>query len=202
MNKNVLYIHTSPNLNGPNGSLSNEIAKKVISTIEKKYNINEINLDEDKYFWEPINSDNLKNYFDYRSDELIDQLVKTDILIIATPTINFSIPGILKNYFDRVLQANKTFKYKYDKGKGKSVGLLPEGKKAVIINTQGSPEDWYPFTSTSSSIEGILKFIGIENVKKLQIFGTKTPDFITKKYHEIISENSEKIESIIDFIEK
>lgn len=202
MSKNILYIHTSPNLNGLNGSLSNEIGNKILNSLNKKNNIETINLDEDKYFWEPINSNNFKNYFDEKSNELIDQLIRTDIIIIAVPTINFCIPSILKNYFDRVLQANKTFKYKYDKGKGKSIGLLPKGKKAVIINTQGSPEDWYPFTSTTPSIEGILKFIGIKNIKKIQIFGTKTPEFASKKYSKIVNDNTKKIKSAIEFLKK
>ncbi len=202
MKKKLLYIHTSPNLNGPNGSLSNDIGNKVLNAVSKKYDIEKINLDEDKYFWEPINSNNLKDFFDSKSNELIKQLEETDVIVISVPTINFCIPSMLKNYFDRVLQANKTFKYKYDKGKGKSVGLLPKGKKAVIINTQGSPEDWYPFTSTSSSIEGIFKFIGIKNIKKIQVFGTKTPEYFTKKYSKIILENDKKIKSAIEFLKK
>lgn len=202
MKKNLLFIQTSPNTLGTNGSLTNIIGEKILKALEKKFNINYKRLDEDKYFWEPINSQNFKNFFDAKSDELIKELVESDVIIIATPTINFGMPSILKNYFDRVLQANKTFKYKYDKGKGKSIGLLPKGKRALIINAQGSPSDWYPFTSTDSSIEGILKFIGIKNIKKIQIFGTKTPEMITKKYQKIILENNKKIKSGIDFLKK
>lgn len=200
--KNILVIQTSPNMKGVNGSLSNMLLDKVLSGISTGNNLTIHRLDDEKYFHNCISADNFKDYFDEESDRLIKELNDADVVIFSTPTINFGIPSLLKNYFDRVLQAGKTFKFKYDKGKGMSVGLLPEDKKAVILNTQGSPSDWYEFTSTSSSIEGILKFIGITNINKLEIFGTKTQDFINLKYDEILNNNLAKIQDIINWINK
>ena len=190
----ILQIITSPNLKSQVGSLSEKISNNIV----KKYSdatIEKLILDEDKYFEETLNAKSFSSFFDERSNKLIEQLNEVDLIVISTPTINFGIPSVLKNYFDRVLQAGKTFKYKYDNGKGGSVGLLKPNKKVLIINTQGSPSSWYPFTSTIEQIKGSFNFIGINDINSLVIDGTKTPEFINKTHEEIIELNKEKIEN-------
>ena len=71
------------------------------------------------------------------SDKYINQLKSVDKLIVGTPMNNFNITGMLKNYLDLIMVANKTFQYKYD-GYHKSVGLLTN-LKVQIICSQGAP---------------------------------------------------------------
>lgn len=201
--KKILVIRTSPNMDGANGSLSSKLTDKVLASINSEFEIIDHNLDKESYFKEIMTSDNFSNYFDEKSDALIKELFDSDIIIFSTPTINFGIPALLKNYFDKVLQASKTFKFKYDNGKGGSKGLLEEmNKRAIIINTQGSPTDWYPFTSTISQIEGCLKFIGINDLKTIIIHGTKTREMSSKTHEELIKYVEKDIENIVNFIEK
>ncbi len=197
----ILQIITSPNLKSQVGSLSKKISDEVI----KKYNdasIESLVLDEDKYFQETLNANSFSSFFDDRTNKLIEQLNETDLIIISTPTINFGVPSVLKNYFDRVLQAGKTFKYKYDNGKGGSVGLLKPNKKVLIINTQGSPSNWYPFTSVIDQIKGSFNFIGVKDVYSLVVDGTKTPEFINKTHEEIIELNKKKIDKVLSKLNK
>src|SRR4051812_39115588 len=45
------------------------------------------------------------------SDELIEELLASDLLVIATPMWNFGIPSALKAWVDHVVRAGKTFSY-------------------------------------------------------------------------------------------
>lgn len=67
------------------------------------------------------------------SDMLIAELKATDILVIGAPMYNLNIPSGLKSYIDHITRAGETFRYT-DAG---PVGLLPEGKRAVIFSTRG-----------------------------------------------------------------
>ncbi len=198
--KRILVIENSPNQSSEKGSLSQKVLNKLLSCFPSEYKLTRHNLDKEPYFKECITNDTFGKFFDSKSDELIKELSESDVVIFSTPTENFGIPAILKNYLDRVLQASKTFKYKYDHGVGGSVGLLPAGKKCIIINTQGSPADWYHFTSTISQLEGCMKFIGIKDTKSLLIDGTKTPEYSTYSYDEIIKKYESKITDLVNFI--
>lgn len=198
--KKILVIENSPNQNSEKGSLSQKTLNKLLSSIDFQHEIIRHNLDKEEYFSECITASTFPKYFDEKSDKLIKELVDADVVIFSTPTENFGMPSILKNYLDRVLQASKTFKYKYDQGKGKSIGLLPEGKKCIIINTMGSPIDWYPFTSTVAQLEGSMKFIGINNTKSLVLEGTKTPEISPLSYDELIKKHDKEIQNLVDFI--
>ncbi len=199
--KKILVIETSPNQLGPKGSLSQHLLNQLLKEINNQYEVKRHNLDNEPYFKEILTASGLNSFFDSKSDELIQELVESDVIIIATPTINFGIPSILKNYFDKVLQASKTFKYKYDNGKGGSVGLLPPGKKAIVINTQGSPESWYPFTSVIPQIKGSLEFIGIKDLKTLVISGTKTPEISPISYEDLVKKYDPEIKNLVKFIQ-
>ncbi len=198
--KKILVIETSPNQNGEKGSLSQQTLNQLLKQLGNNISVTRHNLDKEPYFKNVISAENFKNYFDPEADKLIEEIVNTDVIIFATPTINFGVPALLKSYLDKVLQAGKTFKYKYDHGKGGSVGLVPEGKKGIIINTQGSPTSWYPFTATVSQIEGSLEFIGINNIKSLIIDGTKTPEISPLSYEELIKKHEKEINELVQFI--
>src|SRR4051794_16892174 len=43
------------------------------------------------------------------SDALIDELKSADVIVFAVPTYNFSIPSVLRAYFDHVARAGVTF---------------------------------------------------------------------------------------------
>jgi putative NADPH-quinone reductase len=45
------------------------------------------------------------------SDQLIDELLSSDLLIIACPIWNFGTPSTLKTWIDHVVRAGKTFNY-------------------------------------------------------------------------------------------
>jgi FMN-dependent NADH-azoreductase len=68
----------------------------------------------------------------YLSDRLVDELMMSDLLVIACPTWNFGIPPSLKVWIDYVVRAGKTFNYA-----GAGVEGLAKGKKAILVLASG-----------------------------------------------------------------
>jgi FMN-dependent NADH-azoreductase len=93
------------------------------------------------------------------SDALIAELQAADIIVIAAPMYNFSIPAVLKSYFDHIARAGVTFRYT-ETG---PVGLLT-GKKAVAFSTRGGIHVNQPSDSQTGLLRTFLGFIGITDV--------------------------------------
>jgi FMN-dependent NADH-azoreductase len=66
------------------------------------------------------------------SDKLVEEIIQADLLLIASPIYNFSIPASLKAWIDMVARVGRTFRYTSEG----PVGLL-EGKKAFIVMASG-----------------------------------------------------------------
>ncbi|GGH00193.1 FMN-dependent NADH-azoreductase [Silvibacterium dinghuense] len=109
----------------------------------------------------------------YRSDQLIDELMASDILVIASPMWNFGIPSSLKAWIDHVVRAGKTFNYA-----GTGVEGLAKGKKAILVLASGgvfSEGDWKPWDTVEPYLRQILGFIGIEDVQTVRAEGMNIP---------------------------
>ena len=115
------------------------------------------------------------SFWDQKSQDYIDLINSVDKIVISTNMVNFNISPILKNFLDNILQAGKTFKYKYD-GKGKSQGLIKPGVKAQLIMAQGAYVGTYPWGNFDNYLKNTLHFIGIEDVQVLLFDGTKEQD--------------------------
>jgi FMN-dependent NADH-azoreductase len=104
------------------------------------------------------------------SDKLTEELLSSDLLIIATPMWNFGIPSQLKAWIDLVVRPGKTFQYA-DAG----VDGLAQGKKAILIISSGgvfTDGPWKPWDHVDPYLRQILKFIGIENVQTIRVEGS------------------------------
>ncbi|MEH6492772.1 FMN-dependent NADH-azoreductase [Halopseudomonas sp.] len=101
-----------------------------------------------------------------RSDELIDELLASDVVVIGSAMYNFGITSTLKAWFDHVLRAGRTFKYT----EAGPVGLAGDRKVYVVTSRggrhQGMPQDHQqPYVTTA------LGFIGIQDVTFLHVEG-------------------------------
>ncbi|MCM2129508.1 FMN-dependent NADH-azoreductase [Larsenimonas rhizosphaerae] len=94
------------------------------------------------------------------SDALINELKAHDVIVMAAPMYNFSVPIQLKAYIDLVARAGVTFRYTENGPEG-----MIDGKRALVLTTRGgihkdSPEDFVaPYLRT------FLGFIGISDVE-------------------------------------
>ena len=98
-----------------------------------------------------------------RSDELVDELFAADLIVIAAPMINFTIPTSLKAWIDYVARAGRTFRYS-EKG---PEGLL-KGKKVFVLVARGgaykagSPAAAFDFQEPY--LRAVLGFLGITDI--------------------------------------
>jgi len=93
------------------------------------------------------------------SDGLVKELQKTDILLIATPIYNFSIPASLKAWIDQITRVDLTFKYTADG----PVGMLKD-KKAYVVLASGGTQIGSDIDFGSTYLRHILEFIGINDI--------------------------------------
>lgn len=99
-------------------------------------------------------------------NDLINEIKNSDVIILAAPMYNFSIPATLKNYFDAITKAGVTFKYE---AKG-PVGLI-QNKKAYVIISRGGKYKEAGITFQEDYLKMQLGFIGITNVKFIFVEG-------------------------------
>jgi FMN-dependent NADH-azoreductase len=108
-----------------------------------------------------------------QSDQLTNELLESDILVIATPMWNFGIPSALKAWIDLVVRAGKTFQYSDDGVLG-----LAKDKKAILILASGgvfSDGPWRPWDFVEPYLRQILGFIGIVDVQTVRAEGINIP---------------------------
>lgn len=93
------------------------------------------------------------------SDALIEELRAADVVVLAVPMHNFSVPSTLRAYFDHVARAGVTFRYTESGPRG-----LLTGKRAVVIVTRGG---YYPEGADLQVpyVRQFLGFIGITDVE-------------------------------------
>ena len=93
------------------------------------------------------------------SDTLVDELQQSDVIIIATPVYNFSVPASLKAWIDQIARAGLTFNYTSNG----PVGKLAD-KKAYIVMATGGTVLGSDIDFASGYLKHILGFIGIVDV--------------------------------------
>lgn len=94
------------------------------------------------------------------SDELVDELRSADLLVIAAPIYNFSIPATLKAWIDMIARARVTFRYT-DSG---VEGLL-QGKKAYVLAPSGGVPVGSAVDFATPYLRHALGFVGISDVE-------------------------------------
>jgi FMN-dependent NADH-azoreductase len=121
---------------------------------------------------DPAEADRLKEAA-RRSDRLTDELLETDLLVIATPMWNFGIPSVLKAWIDLVVRPGRTFQYS-----GGGVLGLAKDKKAILVLASGgvfSEGPWRPWDYVEPYLRQILGFIGIVDVQTIRAEGMNIP---------------------------
>jgi FMN-dependent NADH-azoreductase len=121
---------------------------------------------------DPVEAESLKAAAQ-QSDQLTDELLESDLLVMATPMWNFGISSILKAWIDLVVRPGRTFQYS-DNG----VLGLAKNKKAILILASGgvfTEGPWGPWDFVEPYLRQILAFIGIADVQTVRIEGMNIP---------------------------
>lgn len=105
------------------------------------------------------------------SDELIGELQAADIIVIALPMYNFSVPSMLKAWNDHVARAGETFKYT-DSG---PVGLLGE-KKVYLVTAMGGQHESGGSDFLRPYMQHFLGFLGLHDITFITADGLSMGD--------------------------
>ena len=118
------------------------------------------------------------------SDEMINELKQSDILILGLPVYNFNIPASVKAYIDLITRTGLTFRYT----ENGPMGLI-ENIKAYIVVTSGGTALYSDMDFVSGYIKFILSFIGIK-----EIYFIDATQLTTKDSDEILARAMAEIE--------
>lgn len=105
------------------------------------------------------------------ADDQIAQVQRADVLVIGAPMYNFSVPSVLKAWFDHIARAGVTFEYTSE---GPS-GLL-SGKRAYVITTRGGLHRGQASDTEVPFIINFLAFLGITEVEVIYAEGLNMGD--------------------------
>ena len=97
------------------------------------------------------------------TDALIEEFLAADVVVIAAPMYNFSIPSQLKSWIDRIAAAGRTFKYGPNGPEG-----LAGGKKVLVASSRGgvySTEQGRVMDFQEDYLRTVMGFVGIQDVE-------------------------------------
>lgn len=104
------------------------------------------------------------------AQELVDELMASDVIVLGSGMINFGPSSQLKAWFDHVTWPGVTFGY----GETGPKGLLV-GKKVYLVTAAGgvfSKGAWAPFDFQTNYLLHLLGFIGLTDVEVVRVEGT------------------------------
>jgi FMN-dependent NADH-azoreductase len=104
-----------------------------------------------------------------QSDALVDELFAADVIVIAAPMINFTIPSTLKTWIDYVARAGRTFSYSAAGPKG-----LVTGKQVILVASRGGvyADAGQALDFQVPYLKSVLGFLGMTDVTVLEVEGT------------------------------
>jgi len=123
-------------------------------------------------------------------DKLTKQFREADIIVVAYPMYNFSLPGAVKAYFDAVMQKGET----WDINGNGFYGLMQD-KKALIITTSGGSYDGETSIHDYSTnlITTMFGFMDFDQVELVQAQGLNQSSV---NQEELITQKKEAVKKI------
>ena len=105
-----------------------------------------------------------------RSDELIAELERSDVIVIGTPMHNLSVPSALKAWIDHVVRARRTFSLT----KHGKVGTLRDRPVFIAVSSGGrfSGEHAHQPDFLTPYLKAILGMIGLHDITFFSLEGT------------------------------
>lgn len=118
----------------------------------------------------------------------INRLKSADKLLISSPMWNFSIPYVLKQWIDVIVQPGLTFGVNRE---GKYVGLLRDKRLQLILASGSGYADRFPLAEDAPKtdfqtcyLEHIANYIGISDVRTIHVGPTEAlpPDEVKANF--------------------
>lgn len=106
------------------------------------------------------------------SDELVAELVASDVLVVEVPMYNFGVPSVLKAWLDHVVRSHRTFEISASGVRG-----LLDGKKTYLVLGSGAVYEEGPFKRLDHLepyLQTILGWMGLVDVEVIRVAGLNT----------------------------
>lgn len=100
------------------------------------------------------------------AEKVMQEFLAADVLVVAAPMYNFSIPSTLKAWIDRVAVAGRTFKYTENGPVG-----LAGGKRVVVVSARGGIYADATADFQEPLLRQIFAFMGIDEVEFVRAEG-------------------------------
>ena len=102
------------------------------------------------------------------SEELVDELLRTDVLVMGVPMYNFGIPATLKAYIDQVVRIGRTFAFE-PQDAAQPYKPLTHGKRAFVIVSSGDAgydagQPLAGLNQVEPYLRTVLDFIGLRQI--------------------------------------
>ncbi|MAX50355.1 MAG: FMN-dependent NADH-azoreductase [Methylophaga sp.] len=117
------------------------------------------------------------------SDQLVEELQAAEILVIASPIYNFSVPAVLKAWIDQVARARVTFRYTENGPEG-----LLKAKKAYLVMASGGVPLGSEVDYASTYLKQVMNFLGIHDVTVVDAGSLiQDTEILTQKVADLVS---------------
>ena len=110
------------------------------------------------------------------SDTYIAELKAANVIVLGTPMYNWSIPSVLKAYFDQVIRANETVKMRPDDPQNPYRGLLKD-KKVYLLFSRGNAgyekDEYYAHMNFQTEyLKTVFKIMGLTDIQQIALNGS------------------------------
>jgi FMN-dependent NADH-azoreductase len=128
-----------------------------------------------------------------QSEALISEVENADLLVIALPIYNFSIPAALKSWIDLICRDN------VDGARARNLSSKSRNKQALIIVTSN-----YTMVDTADDfatpyLEFMMKFMGINHLSFIDATGlANDPEAIVSRAKKAVTEHCIKVAEVWD----
>ncbi len=179
--KNVLLIQSSPR---GKDSISRQLTAELLEKLRRKngeiflterdlsaHPLPHLQAEQLEAFYTPADrrTDGLQKAVKL-SDQVVAEVLGSDIIVISAPIWNFSVPSVLKAWIDHVVRAGVTFSYGPEGLKG-----LVSGKTVYIVSASGSILSNGPMDFLGPYLKAVFGFIGITDVRLVRVEGINDP---------------------------
>lgn len=104
------------------------------------------------------------------TDALVEEFLAAEVVVIGAPMYNFSVPTQLKAWFDRIVQAGRTFRYTENGPVG-----LAGAKRVIVASARGGVYSTNPALAgldfQEAYVKTIMGFMGIADVTVIRAEG-------------------------------
>lgn len=123
-------------------------------------------------------------------DRMTAQFKGADIVVLATPMHNFSLPGCVKTYFDSILLKGET----WDIQDGKFIGLMTKKKALILLASGGIYEGPMASWEHAVSLARVeFQLMGFSDIRAVTASGMNAGK---RQPEEIVAEAQEKVRAI------